>query len=43
VLPLIAAGKVRPVVDRILPAARAKEAHEQMEANDSFGKIVLEF
>lgn len=42
VLPLVAAGKVRPVVDRVLPAARAREAHEQMEANDSFGKIVLE-
>ena len=43
VLPLIAAGRVKPVVDRVLPAARAREAHEQMEANESFGKIVLEF
>ncbi len=43
VLPLIAAGKVRPVVDAVLPAARAREAHERMERNDSFGKIVLEF
>jgi len=43
VLPLIAAGKVKPVVDRVLPAARAREAHEQMEANESFGKIVLAF
>jgi len=43
VLPLIAAGKVRPVVDCVLPAARAREAHERMEQNDSFGKIVLEF
>jgi NADPH:quinone reductase-like Zn-dependent oxidoreductase len=43
VLPLIAAGRVKPVVDCVLPAARAREAHERMEANDSFGKIVLEF
>jgi len=43
VLPLVAAGKVKPVVDCVLPAARAREAHERMEANDSFGKIVLAF
>ncbi len=43
VLPLIAAGKVKPVVDAVLPAARAREAHERMERNDSFGKIVLAF
>jgi putative PIG3 family NAD(P)H quinone oxidoreductase len=43
VLPLIAAGRVKPVVDCVLPAARAREAHERMEKNDSFGKIVLGF
>jgi NADPH:quinone reductase len=43
VLPLIAAGRVKPVVDAVLPAARAREAHERMESNDSFGKIVLGF
>jgi putative PIG3 family NAD(P)H quinone oxidoreductase len=43
VLPLVASGQVKPVVDCVLPAARAREAHERMEANDSFGKIVLEF
>ena len=43
VLPLVAAGKVRPVLDRALPAERVREAHEQMEKNESFGKIVLEF
>jgi len=39
----VASGLVKPVVDCVLPAARAREAHERMEANDSFGKIVLEF
>jgi NADPH2:quinone reductase len=43
VLPLLAAGKVKPVVDAVLPAARAREAHERMEADGSFGKIVLSF
>ena len=43
VMPLVHAGKLRPVLDRALPAARVREAHEQMERNESFGKIVLEF
>jgi putative PIG3 family NAD(P)H quinone oxidoreductase len=43
VLPLVASGKVKPVLDRAVPAARVREAHEQMEKNESFGKIVLEF
>jgi NADPH:quinone reductase-like Zn-dependent oxidoreductase len=43
VLPLVAAGKVKPVLDRAVPASRVREAHEQMEKNESFGKIVLEF
>ncbi|BDG03915.1 NAD(P)H-quinone oxidoreductase [Anaeromyxobacter oryzae] len=43
VLPLVAAGKVKPVVDAVLPADRAREAHERMEKNESFGKLVLTF
>jgi putative PIG3 family NAD(P)H quinone oxidoreductase len=43
VLPLVAQGKVKPVVDAVLPAARAREAHERMERNESFGKLVLRF
>ncbi len=42
-LPLLAAGRVRPIVDRVLPAAEVREAHEQMAANDTFGKLVLSF
>jgi len=41
VLPLVAAGKVKPVVDAVLPAAKVREAHERMERNESFGKLVL--
>ena len=41
VLPLVAAGKVKPVVDAVFPFAAAREAHERLERNESFGKIVL--
>jgi NADPH:quinone reductase len=41
VLPLVAAGKVRPVVDAVLPLDAVREAHQRLDRNDSFGKIVL--
>jgi putative PIG3 family NAD(P)H quinone oxidoreductase len=41
VLPLIASGRVKAVVDSSIPMSRAREAHERMEKNDSFGKLVL--
>jgi NADPH2:quinone reductase len=41
VLPLIAAGKVRPVIDSTFPLAKAAEAHARMEASGHVGKIVL--
>jgi NADPH2:quinone reductase len=40
-LPLLAAGKVKPVVDATFPLDQARAAHERMEGNDSFGKLVL--
>jgi len=43
VLPLLARGLVAPVVDEVVPAAEARAAHERMERNDSFGKLVLAF
>ncbi len=36
-----AEGRLRPVIDRILPLDRCREAHELLEAGGVFGKIVL--
>jgi putative PIG3 family NAD(P)H quinone oxidoreductase len=35
------AGRVRPVVDRVLPLEQVAEAHRSMKASEHFGKIVL--
>jgi putative PIG3 family NAD(P)H quinone oxidoreductase len=43
VLPLVARGLVKAVVDQVMPAAQARIAHERMERNESFGKLVLTF
>ncbi|MFI7591109.1 NAD(P)H-quinone oxidoreductase [Micromonospora sp. NPDC049359] len=41
VWPLVAAGAVRPVVDRRLPMAEAAEAHRLVESSDHVGKVLL--
>ena len=41
VLPLIAQERIKAVVDRTFPLAEASLAHEYMETNANFGKIVL--
>jgi putative PIG3 family NAD(P)H quinone oxidoreductase len=41
VVPLFAAGRLRPVVDRVFPFDEIRAAHELMESNKTFGKIVL--
>lgn len=40
-LPSFASGALRPVVDRILAADEAPEAHRLLEANATFGKVLL--
>jgi putative PIG3 family NAD(P)H quinone oxidoreductase len=41
VWPLLAAGRVAPVIDRVLPLAQASEAHRLLEAGEIIGKVVL--
>jgi NADPH:quinone reductase len=41
VWPLIAAGKVKPLIDQTFPLADAAGAHARMEASTHIGKIVL--
>jgi NADPH:quinone reductase-like Zn-dependent oxidoreductase len=35
-------GELRPVVDRVFPLARAREAFERLERGEQLGKIVIE-
>jgi NADPH2:quinone reductase len=43
VVPHIAAGRMRAVVDRVFPAEEAAEAFEYMAGSGKFGKVLLEF
>jgi NADPH:quinone reductase-like Zn-dependent oxidoreductase len=43
ILPLVSRGAIRPVIDRVYPVDEIRDAHERMESNASFGKIVLTF
>lgn len=43
VLPLIEAGKIKPNLDKAFALEEVKEAHEYLESNSSFGKVVLKF
>jgi len=41
VCPLFAAKNIRPIVDRVLPAREAPEAHHYLASNQNFGKVLL--
>jgi len=41
VVPLLAKGLVKPVIDRTYPVSEVRVAHLRMESNENFGKIVL--
>ena len=42
VLAHVAAGRLTPVIDSVLPISGIAEAHRRIEARDVFGKIVLD-
>jgi len=41
IVPLFDAGRLKPVVDRVFSFEEIRAAHELMESNKTFGKIVL--
>ncbi len=41
IIPFFDAGRLKPVVDRVFPFEEIRAAHELMESNKTFGKIVL--
>lgn len=43
VVPLIADGTLKPNIDKVFKPEEIREAHEYLESNASFGKVVLEF
>jgi NADPH:quinone reductase-like Zn-dependent oxidoreductase len=38
---LLWSGKLRPVIDRIMPLNQGKEAYGTLERGEQFGKVVL--
>jgi NADPH:quinone reductase-like Zn-dependent oxidoreductase len=43
VLPLFEKGVIRPNLDKVFKVEDVQKAHEYLESNESFGKVVLEF
>jgi NADPH:quinone reductase-like Zn-dependent oxidoreductase len=41
VLPLLADGRIRPLVDRVYPFDQLPEAKARMDANQHVGKIIV--
>ena len=42
-VPLFETGRIKPNVDKVFPASEVRAAHEYLESNESFGKVILEF
>jgi NADPH:quinone reductase len=41
--PLIASGKIKPIINKVFPAEQAADAHRLIESSEHVGKIVLQF
>ena len=42
IMKFVEGGRLRPVVDRVLPLSEVAEGHRILEAREAFGKIVFE-
>lgn len=42
VVPLFQSGRLKPNIDRVFKIEEIQKAHEYLESNESFGKVVLE-
>ena len=40
-IPYFESGRLKPIVDRVLPFDQIADAHRAMESNANFGKVVL--
>ena len=40
-LGLFTSGELKPIIDKVMPMTDVQTAHEQMDANQTFGKLVL--
>ncbi len=43
VIPLIKSGEIKPNIDKIFKVKEIQSAHQYLESNESFGKVILEF
>lgn len=41
ILPLFESGRLKPVVERIYPFEQVADAHQLLETNRTFGKVIL--
>jgi NADPH:quinone reductase-like Zn-dependent oxidoreductase len=41
VVPLLATGIIKPIIDKVFPLEETGAAHAYMETNANFGKVVL--
>jgi NADPH:quinone reductase-like Zn-dependent oxidoreductase len=41
IVKLLEAGKLKPIVDTVLPLEEVGEAHRRLEEREVFGKLVL--
>jgi len=41
VLPLLASGKVKPIIEQVYSMSDIAEAHTVMEGNRNFGKLIV--